>query len=82
MYIYKNKYIQNKFNLYPFVDYITFTVSGYYNWNSAIEKENGLINGPNHMIPSMNRVKKIKLLIDYQYTLLKTILFNSSMLDQ
>ena len=32
MYIYKHKYIQNKFNLYPFVDYITFTVSGYYNW--------------------------------------------------
>ena len=36
IYIYKHKYIQNKFNLYPFIDYITFTVSGYYNWNSAI----------------------------------------------
>ena len=65
MYINKYKYIQNKFNLYPFVDYITFTVSGYYYWNSVIEKENDLINGPNHMIPSMYRVKKIKLLIDY-----------------
>ena len=45
-------------------------------------KENGLINGPNQWIPYMNRVKKIQLLIVYQYTLLKSILFNSSMLDQ
>ena len=45
-------------------------------------KENGLINGPNYVISSMNRVIKIQLLIDYQYTLLKSILFNSSMLDQ
>ena len=37
-------YIQNKANLYPFVDYSTFTVgennlSGYYNCNSALEKK-------------------------------------------
>ena len=73
-------YIQNKANVYPFVDYSTFTVdennlSGYYNCNSAMEKENSWINGPNHG-------KKIQLLIDYQCTLLKSILFNSSILDQ
>ena len=34
-------------------------------------KENCLINCPNHVISSMNRVIKIHLLIDYQFTLLK-----------
>ena len=72
MYIYKNiylniyqniyLYIQNKANLYPFVYYSTFTVdenylSGYYNSNSAIEKANSFINGPNHVIHYMNRIK-------------------------
>ena len=47
-----------------------------------MENENGLINGLNHLISSMYLVKKIQLLIDYQCTLLKSILFNSSMLDQ
>ena len=56
-------YIQNKENVYPFEDYSTFTVgennlSGYYNCNSAMEKENSLINGPNHVIDYMNRVQK------------------------
>ena len=55
--------IQNKAHLYPFVDYSTFTVnetnlSGYYNCNSSMEKENSLINGHNHVIHYMNRVKK------------------------
>ena len=75
----------SKFNLYPFIEYSTFTVSSYYNWNSAMEIENGLINGPNHAIPSMNRIKKMQPLIEYQYTvytILKSILFNSAMLDQ
>ena len=56
-------YIQNKSNLYPFVDYSTFTVGEnnlncYYNCNSALEKEYSLINGPNHVIHYMNRVQK------------------------
>ena len=46
------------------------------------KKENGLINGANHVISSMNRVKKIQLLIVYQCILLKSILFNFSMLDK
>ena len=68
MYIYTKL---SKFNLYPFRNYSTFTVSGYYNWNSAMEKENSLINGPNHAIPSMNRIRtiiqKMQPLIEYQY---------------
>ena len=39
-----------------------------------MEKENGLINGPNHVIPSMNRVQ-ILLLIDYRFSLLKMYSF-------
>ena len=56
-----------------------------------MEKENSLINGTNHVITSMNRVKKIQLLIKYsgrlhgymvyQCTHLNSILFNYSMLD-
>ena len=37
-----------------------------------MEKENGLINGPSYVIPSINRVKKIQLFIDYQCTLLNS----------
>ena len=58
-------YIQNKENVYPFVDYSIFTVDennlsalDYYNCNSAMERENSLINGPNHVIHYINRVKK------------------------
>ena len=40
-----------------------------------MEKENGFINAPNHVISSVNRIKKIHLLIDYQSTLLKIIIF-------
>ena len=84
-------YIQNKANLYIFVDYSTFTVGennlngnhlGYYNCNSALEKEISLINGPNHVIHYMNRVQTVPIMVNYQCTFLKSILFNSSILDQ
>ena len=60
-----------------YIVFITITV-----FRIFIKKENCLINGPNHVISSMDRVIKIQLVNDYQYTLLKCILFNSSMLDQ
>ena len=43
---------------------------------------NTVSNSPNHVIFSMNRVKNIQLLIDYQCNLLKSVLVNSSLLDQ